>query len=243
MPDGAGFAFAQGILAVTGEKIYFLPPGTKPHSMNIAFVRIQPTGTTKTTSMLKRTFFITAPVAALLLLASCSGGDHAKTDEMMAHNKAMMAADSLTKAQEATTKALYDLINTTSSDGIEKLVTDDFVDHQMDTSIKSTGIQALKDEMAMYFTAFPDFHQDIMGMATNGDRTYVVLHITGTNKGPWGSTMPATGKAIDVMGADVVRFVDGKVAEHWGYMEEMKMMGQLGLWPPAPAAAPKSMKK
>ena len=98
MPDGAGFAFAQGILAVTGEKIYFLPPGTKPHSMNIAFVRIQPTGTTKTTSMLKRTFFITAPVAALLLLASCSGGDHAKTDEMMAHNKAMMAADSLTKA-------------------------------------------------------------------------------------------------------------------------------------------------
>ncbi|MBK7287887.1 MAG: ester cyclase [Flavobacteriales bacterium] len=194
--------------------------------------------------MLKRTFFITAPVAALLLLASCSGGDHAKTDEMMAHNKAMMAADSLTKAQEATTKALYDLINTTSSDGIEKPVTDDFVARlMMDTSIKSTGIQALKDEMAMYFTAFPDFHQDIMGMATNGDRTYVVLHITGTNKGPWGSTMPATGKAIDVMGADVVRFVDGKVAEHWGYMEEMKMMGQLGLWPPAPAAAPKSMKK
>ena len=58
---------------------------------------------------------------------------------------------------------------------------------------------------------------------------------------------PTPGKlavqAIDVMGADVVRFVDGKVAEHWGYMEEMKMMGQLGLWPPAPAAAPKSMKK
>ncbi len=154
----------------------------------------------------------------------------------------MMASDSLNKAQEATTKAVYDMVNAAGTDGREKLVAADFVDHQADTSLKSTGIQLFKDEVAMFRTAFPDFHQEIMGMATNGDRTYVLLHITGTNTGAWGN-MPATGKAIDVMGADVSRFVDGKVAEHWGYMEEMKMMGQLGLWPPAPAAPAKDAKK
>ena len=193
--------------------------------------------------MLKRTTFATAPVIALLLLASCSGGDHAKMDELTAHHKAMMAADSLNKAQEATAKAVYDMINTSGTDGVEKLVAADFTDHQADTSLKSTGLQLFKDELAMYRTAFPDFHQDIMGMATNGDRTYVLLHITGTNSGPWGTTMPATGKKMDVMGADVLRFADGKVAEHWGYMEEMKMMGQLGLWPPAATEPAKDAKK
>ena len=59
----------------------------------------------------------------------------------------------------------------------------------------------------------------------------------GTNTGPWGE-MPATGKVMDVMGCDVMRFENGKAAEHWGYMEEAKMMMQLGLMPP-PAAPEK----
>lgn len=193
--------------------------------------------------MLKRTTLLAAPVAALLLLASCSGGDHAKMDELMAHHKAMMATDSLTKTQEAAVKGAYDMINTGSMDGAEKYFADDFVDHQQDTSIKATGLAGLKAEMAMYHTAFPDFHQDIVGMASNGDLTYIQLHITGTNSGPWGTMMPATGKKMDVMGVDVLRFVNGKCAEHWGYMEEMKMMSQLGLWPPAPTAPAKDMKK
>ena len=210
--------------------------------MNIAFGWIQLMGPTKTIAMLKRTTLVTVPVVALLLLASCSGGGSADSAGVMAHHAAMMKTDSLNKAQEATTKALYDMINTSGTDGVENLVAADFTDHQADTSLKSTGIQLFKDEVAMFRTAFPDFHQDITGMATNGDRTYVQLHITGTNTGAWGN-MPATGKAIDVMGADVIRFANGKAAEHWGYMEDMKMMSQLGLWPPAPAAAPKDMKK
>ena len=51
--------------------------------------------------------------------------------------------------------------------------------------------------------------------------------------------MPATGKTTDVNGVDVFRFQDGKCAEHWGYMEEMKMMTQLGLMPEPGAEAKK----
>jgi len=35
-----------------------------------------------------------------------------------------------------------------------------------------------------------------------------------------------------------MRFENGKVVEHWGYMEDMKMMDQLGMGPGA-AAPPK----
>jgi len=193
--------------------------------------------------MLKRTFLLSIPVAALLL-ASCSGGDHAAADKLMADQKAMLMADSTTKAnvtaQENTTRALLEMLNTPGTDGLETMVTDNFVDHQMPEFITTPGIAGLKEEIALYHTAFPDFKQEITGMATNGDRTYVQLHITGTNTGAWGE-MPATGKAFDVMGCDVMRFENGKAAEHWGYMEEAKMMKQLGILP-APGAKPTKKK-
>ncbi|MFZ1618850.1 MAG: ester cyclase [Flavobacteriales bacterium] len=193
--------------------------------------------------MLERKTIFTAPFAALLLFASCTGGNTtSQNTELLAHHTAMMKTDSLNKAQETTAKAIYDMVNASGTADIENLVAPDFTDHQADTSLKSTGIQLFKDEVAMFRTAFPDFHQDIMGMATNGDRTYVLLHITGTNTGAWGN-MPATGKAIDVMGADVIRFANGKAAEHWGYMEEMKVMAQLGLWPAVAAPAKDAKKK
>ena len=38
---------------------------------------------------------------------------------------------------------------------------------------------------------------------------------------------------------DSFMFADGKMVEHWGYIEEMKMMQQLGMMPPPDAAAKK----
>ena len=177
-----------------------------------------------------------------LLLAACTDGNHA--DPMAAQHREMMVADSTAKAavtmQEKTVRTLLELMNTSGTDGLENLVTDNVMDHQMPDFITTPGIAGLKEEMALYHTAFPDFKQEIIGMATSGDRTYVQLHITGTNTGAWG-TMPATGKPFDVMGCDVFRFENGKAAEQWGYMEDRKMMQQLGLMP-APGAAPEKKK-
>lgn len=174
-----------------------------------------------------------APFAALLLLASCGGehADHNMSSEHMTAMKADSAARAQMAAQEVTMRTIVDLFNTSSTEGVENLLTENFVDHQMDPSITTTGLQGVKDMMALYHTAFPDFKQEIIAMSTTGDRTYVHTHITGTNSGPWGA-MPATNKAMDLMGVDIVRFENGKAAEHWGYMEEAKMMTQLGLMPP-----------
>jgi predicted ester cyclase len=51
--------------------------------------------------------------------------------------------------------------------------------------------------------------------------------------------MPATNKPVDVYAVDVLRFENGKVVEYWGYMEEMKMMEQLGMMPGAEDPAKK----
>lgn len=191
--------------------------------------------------MNKNILFSAAPLTAMVLLASCSGAGDGQNNAAAAEHAALMKADSTAKAQvaaqEATAKAIIELFNSSSTDGVENLLADNFVDHQQDPAVKATGLQGVKEMMAMYHNAFPDFKQEIMSMSTSGDRTFLHLRITGTNSGPWGA-MPATGKAMDVMGADVIRFENGKAAEHWGYMEEMKMMQQLGLMPP-PGEEPK----
>lgn len=189
-------------------------------------------------TMKAKLFWSSFPLILLLLTACGSGGDH--HDAAMAEHLAMMKADSAAKAQltaqEATARAIIDLVNSKGTEGIENLMSEDFVDHQQDPSITTTGIQGAKDMFTLLHTAYPDFKQEVLAMSTTGDRTFIHLRMTGTNTGAWGA-MPATGKTMDVLGVDILRFEDGKAVEHWGYMEEMKMMTQLGMMP-APGTEP-----
>jgi len=55
-------------------------------------------------------------------------------------------------------------------------------------------------------------------------------NLTGTNSGSFAG-MPPTGKRVTVSYIDMVRFADGKLAEHWGQMDQLGMMQQLGVIP------------
>jgi predicted ester cyclase len=43
--------------------------------------------------------------------------------------------------------------------------------------------------------------------------------------------MPPTGKSIAVGVIDIFRIAGGKIVEHWGQMDSMGMMQQLGAMP------------
>ncbi len=187
---------------------------------------------------MKKSLFLSAiPITALLLLASCGGGqtESPMASEHTAMMKADSAADAAAAAQETMAREMGEIFATGNVDALETLLNDNFVDHQQDASITATGIEGARQMVSLVHTAFPDYKQEVVSVSTTGDRTFVHLRMMGTNTGPWGDS-PATGKAMDVMAVDILRFENGKVSEHWGYMEEMKMMQQLGLMPD-PAAA------
>jgi hypothetical protein len=47
--------------------------------------------------------------------------------------------------------------------------------------------------------------------------------------------MPATGKAIDVQLIDIIGVGDdGRAHEHWGVMDQLTMLQQLGMAPEGP---------
>lgn len=181
---------------------------------------------------MKNSLLFTLPLVALL--CSC-GGSHPEHDKMMADHKAMMSADSAKQAStdqmKQTAQRFLDLWFSGKMDGVEEIVAADFVTHMSMPGVTSTGIQQLKDMVAFSVAAFPDNKMEDLHLIADGDRVVAHYRLKGVNSGAMGEGMPATNKPIDVHTVDVLRFENGKVVEHWGYMEEMKMMQQLGMMP------------
>jgi predicted ester cyclase len=67
-------------------------------------------------------------------------------------------------------------------------------------------------------------------MIAENDLLAVRATATGTHDGEFVG-MPASGKRIEVEFYDLLRFRDGQITEHWGLMDVMTMMQQLGAIP------------
>ena len=107
--------------------------------------------------------------------------------------------------------------------GIDSVVADDFVDHT-DRGDK-VGRDSLKAMVNLVRTSFKDMKMETRREVADEDYVYQWMRYTGTSDGTMG--MPAGPYDMHVM--EISRFRDGKVVEHWGYMdmaEMMKMMGQ-----------------
>lgn len=178
---------------------------------------------------------------ALLLLAGCGAPADPQHDATLAEHTAMLKADSTAKANETVCmdcfKKVFAMFETGNTEGIETCIAENMVEHTPPPGMTTTGLQGLKDMIAMNHAAFPDMKMTVLSYAVVGDMGYVHFNQKGTNTGAMGPDMPATGKAIDINGVDVVRFENNKAVEHWGYWESEKMMQQLGLMP-APGAPP-----
>jgi steroid delta-isomerase-like uncharacterized protein len=135
----------------------------------------------------------------------------------------------------ATARRLYDLVNAGDIAGFGELLADDFVEHEVTPGLAPTkaGVQ---DFFRMQRAAFPDLHMTVDDVFASGQKAVARVQYTGTNQGEF-MGMPATGKSVDVQLIDIFAFADdGRVREHWGVIDLMAMMQQLGVVPAGPPA-------
>lgn len=125
-------------------------------------------------------------------------------------------------------KKVYDAFNTGNIEGLENYVADNFVEHTPDPNVKATGLEGLKETISTYRASFPDLKMSILSLVAEGDLIVAHFNMKGTNTGPMGG-MPATNKSVDFDGVDIVKVVDGKATDHWGYIDQMKFMMQMGM--------------
>ena len=132
-------------------------------------------------------------------------------------------------------RRLYDLINAGDIDGFGRQVAEDFVEHE-----ELPGIPPTKEGVLQYFrmmlAAFPDMRMDVEDVIASGGRAVARVTVTGTNTGEF-MGMPATGKSASVKLIDITRFGDdGLAREHWGVVDNLSLMQQLGVIPVGPPA-------
>ena len=135
----------------------------------------------------------------------------------------------------ASIRRLYDLINAGDIDGFGRQLADDFVEHE-----EIPGIPPTKDGVVQYFrlliAAFPDLQMHVDDVIAGGDKAVARVRVTGTHKGEF-LGLPATGKSAAVNLIDITRFGDdGLAREHWGVVDQLALMQQLGAIPAGPPA-------
>lgn len=133
----------------------------------------------------------------------------------------------------ASLRRFYELINNGDVEGAGDLLADDFIEHEVAPGLSGTK-SGTKELFRMMIAAFPDLRFDAKDLLADGSKVVGRAMVTGTNTGSF-MGMPATDKAVNIQAIDIVDFgEDGLAREHWGVMDMMSMMQQLGLTPEGP---------
>ncbi len=130
----------------------------------------------------------------------------------------------------ATQRRLYELLNAGDIEGFGALLADGFVEHEETPGLAPTR-EGVMQFFHMYRAAFPDLRMEVEDVLPSGDRVVARARVTGTHQGEL-MGIPPTGKSVDIQLIDIMRFdEDGLVAEHWGVVDMLAMMQQLGVVP------------
>jgi steroid delta-isomerase-like uncharacterized protein len=110
---------------------------------------------------------------------------------------------------------------------IDELASPNYVDHTTPPGMPG-GAEGQKAFVTMFRAAFPDLHYTIDDTIAEGDRLVQRNTAHGTMKGDF-MGMPASGKEATWSEIHIVRFDDdGKALEHWGVVDQLGMLAQLG---------------
>ena len=110
----------------------------------------------------------------------------------------------------------------------DELTATHFLSH--DPGNPSPDREGVKQVIVAIRTAFPDVRFTADDLIAEGDKVAARFTMRGTHRAEF-MGVPATGKEILVTGIDIVRFEDGKAAEHWHEWSGLGLLQQLGVLP------------
>jgi steroid delta-isomerase-like uncharacterized protein len=126
---------------------------------------------------------------------------------------------------------LYELLNSGETEGISALVTQEYVEHDPLPG-QGTGRDGAVDRFSMLVGALaPRF--TLEDVIAEGDKVVVRWTNEGTHVAEFAG-IPATGRSFTIAGIDIYRVANDSICEHWHVIDQLSMLGQLGLLP-APA--------
>jgi steroid delta-isomerase-like uncharacterized protein len=134
-----------------------------------------------------------------------------------------------------TVRNAYANLSSGDVDGFGEMLADDFVEHEVTPGLEPTKAGTI-EFFRRYRAAFPDLNVEPHDLLASGDKVTARATVTGTHQGEL-MGIPATGKRVEVRIIDILRFTDdGLAREHWGVVDMLAMMQQLGVIREGPPA-------
>jgi predicted SnoaL-like aldol condensation-catalyzing enzyme len=128
----------------------------------------------------------------------------------------------------ALVRRIYDeILNLGELHLADEIIHGSAVDHapSLLSSLPITRAEDLKAFVHMMCTAFPDVYWEIGEIITTDSTVVIRTELTGTHLGDFHG-IPATGDIVRMTVIDIVRIVEGKIAEHWGTLPPLDLNGR-----------------
>lgn len=145
---------------------------------------------------------------------------------------AMVAAACSTKndttnldASREVVKKYHDVWTTGQVSVLDTLLSPDFVCHFVG-GLEWSGIEGAKNSIANHKKAFPDWSEEIVDMIAEGDKVVTRYKSTGTHQANF-IGIDSTGNRVTIYETSIYRIADGKIAEQWGFPDELSLRNQL----------------
>ncbi len=119
------------------------------------------------------------------------------------------------------------VINQRNLAALDQFVPPGGVNHTVPTGMP----QETNQFVGQYLNAFPDGQVTVEDLMADGDKVVARVSFHATHKGALRGIAP-TGKPITLMGIHIFRIANGKLVEHWGLMDRLAALQQLGVVPP-----------
>jgi len=124
-------------------------------------------------------------------------------------------------------EALFDYLNHRDFKRFEEIHTKDFVKHYNNSRTENLS-EEMRDARAQ-FDSSSDLAFTENWMIAEGDKVAVCSTARGTHDGAF-QGIPPTGKHYELSAMTVWRFVHGKIAEEWVFLNELDLYRQVGLF-------------
>jgi len=126
------------------------------------------------------------------------------------------------------TRRLYAAIDARDWARLGELTAPDFVVHL--GSGGPHGFAEWRSALEGFFVGFPDGHHVIDDLIVEGDRAVTRCRFKGTQTGTFRGA-PPSGNAVSVGVIHIDRFAAGKVVEHFGQLDALGLLQQIGALP------------
>jgi steroid delta-isomerase-like uncharacterized protein len=133
-----------------------------------------------------------------------------------------------TEENKVLMRRAYDVLNQKHLAFLDEVKAPDLVVHSASTTVQ--GLEAFKQLLSPFFTAFPDDRFTVEDLIAEGDTVVVRNSFRGTHTGNF-MGIPPTGKQVTWTGITITRFANGKAVELWSNADALGVMQQLGVIP------------